>query len=93
MLAIALEDIYEGQTGTFLLKGFVTTPYVDLGGARDGEPLYIQRGSGEMTNASAWTGTGGTDIWRCIGYLVSNPATNGTNVTVIRFDPSTDYII
>jgi hypothetical protein len=98
MLAIAVSDILDGNTGTFLLKGFISTTYADLGGSPvDGEPLYIQRSSspfGKITNAASWAGTSGTDIYRCIGYLVASPANTGAaNITVIRFNPSTEYLI
>jgi predicted RecA/RadA family phage recombinase len=97
MLAIALEDITLGDSGVFLLKGFVSTPYINIaGGAREGSPLYIQRSStpfGYVTDVASWTGTSGTDIWRCIGYLVSNKNNTTGSLSVIRFDPSQDYLV
>jgi hypothetical protein len=99
MLAIALEDITYGQQGTFLLKGFVSTSFLDMGGApRPGCQLFMQKSSGagfegRMADVGSWAGTGGTDVFRCIGYLVSDTASSGGGIDVIRFDPSTDYII
>jgi hypothetical protein len=96
MLAIALEDITYNAYGMFLLKGFVSSNYVDITtGTKEGAPLYIQRFNfGQMTDDSSWTGSIGVDVWRTIGYLVTNPINvSGATFKVIRFDPSTDYTI
>jgi hypothetical protein len=100
MLAIALEDVANGSEGTFLLKGFVSVfntssgGYLDLSGAVIGEPLYIDRATnGYYCNAAAWSGSSGTDLYRCIGYLLTTTAITGGAFHVIRFDPSTDYIV
>jgi hypothetical protein len=98
LLAIAVSNILAGDTGTFLLKGFISTSFADLGGSPvDGEPLYIQSSGspfGRMANAASWAGTSGTDIYRCVGYLLANTSTTGAaNIQVIRFNPSTEYLI
>jgi hypothetical protein len=101
MLAIALQDISSGSEGTFLLKGFVSvfntsnSGYLDLvAPITNGEPLYIDRAtSGYYCNAAGWSGTPGTDLYRCIGYLLTTTAETGGSYHVIRFDPSTDYIV
>jgi hypothetical protein len=99
MLAIALEDITSGSVGTFLLKGFVSTLYLNLSGSpRAGCQLFMQAYTnpgteGTMTEAATWNGTGGTDLFRCIGYLVADTGSSGGGINVIRFDPSTDYIV
>jgi hypothetical protein len=93
-LAIALEDINAGAAGTFLLKGFVSTDYVDLATTPvAGEQLFIQRAAGRMTDNASWGGVSGTDLYRCIGYLMTDPTGSSGNIDVIRFDPSTDYIL
>jgi hypothetical protein len=99
MLAIALQDIAAGSNGSFLLKGFISVADIGSGGHLDvaspvvGEPLYMDRGTnGRYCNAAAWTGTPGTDIYRSIGYLVTDTAYGG-NYYVMRFDPSSDYIV
>jgi len=98
MLGLALEDITGGSFGQFLLKGFVSIPanFIDLGGGgSDGEPLYLTNTpSGYLSNATRWGGTPGTHYYRCIGYLVGQVGSiSGSSNQVIRFDPSTDYIL
>ena len=94
MLAIALADGNIGDNIVFLLKGFVSTGYVNLGSSREGAPLYIQKANfGYMCESGAWSGSVGVDIWRSIGYLVSTGANTGGTLEVIRFDPSSDYTI
>ena len=99
MLGVALEDIPGGSNGQFLLKGFVSLPasVVDLGGGggTDGEPLYLTlTPNGGVSNANRWGGTSGTHYYRCIGYLVGQIVSiSGASYHVIRFDPSTDYIL
>jgi hypothetical protein len=46
-----------------------------------------------MCEAGAWSGTAGVDVWRTVGYLVAYTGNTGGTKQVIRFDPSTDYII
>ena len=102
MLAIALEQIPNSQTGTFLLKGFVSTTHLDISGSvRSGSPLYIQydstpgpsANSGRMTDPASSASTTG-HIWRCVGYIITNTGLYNppSDYHVIRFDPSTDYI-
>jgi hypothetical protein len=94
MLGIALSSAASGAIITFLLKGFVSTTYVSTSAGVEGSPLYVQRANfGFMCEAGAWSGTPGVDIWRSVGYLVSYTANTGGTKQVIRFDPSTDYII
>jgi hypothetical protein len=102
VLAICLGDtsgqtVADGGTGVFLLKGFVSSSYILINGATDGEPLYIQSSTapgaaGDMTIAANWSGSIGNDVWRCVGYLFSVLSTNGGASNIVRFDPSTDYI-
>jgi hypothetical protein len=98
MLGVALEDVNGGAFGDFLLKGFVSLPasVVDLGGGggTDGEPLYLTLTVGAVSNANRWGGTPGNHYYRCIGYLVTQLVSiSGSTYHVIRFDPSTDYIL
>jgi hypothetical protein len=102
VLAICLGDtsgqtVSDGSIGVFLLKGFVSSNYININGATDGEPLYIQSSTtpgaaGDMTIAANWSGSTGNDVWRCVGYLFSVSSTNGGAKNIVRFDPSTDYI-
>ena len=46
-----------------------------------------------MTITANWTGTSGTDVWRCVGYYFASTTVNGTSLEIVRFDPSTDYIV
>ena len=100
MLAICLQDLDVGGMGEFLLKGFVSVPdtqssgFLTLGSSVDGAPLYMDRGNwGYYCDRSGWSGSPGNDIFRCIGYLVSKPSLTTGYFYVIRFDPSTDYIL
>jgi hypothetical protein len=96
MLAIALENIGTGSTGTFLLKGFVSTDFLDISSPVEGEPIYMQFDTGSQTgrmcNAPAWNGTPTSDTWRCVGYLFMSTVVTSGGLNIIRFDPSTDYI-
>jgi hypothetical protein len=99
MLGLALEDVAGGGFGQFLLKGFVSIPanFIDLGsGGSDGEPLYLTNTPpGYLSSAGRWGGTPGAHYYRCIGYLVAQIGSVGGSAAnhVIRFDPSTDYIL
>ena len=103
MLAICLgttssQTVSSGGSGTFLLKGFVSSNKINVNGATEGEPLYMQANNGggaagDMTITANWTGTSGTDVWRCVGYYFASTTVNGTSLEIVRFDPSTDYIV
>ena len=103
MLAVCLQDIGFGNSGHFLLKGFVSipTPLTDLqdagpGRGIDGTPLYLYpTGNGMICDPGGWaiTGAPGVDYYRSVGYLVTQTLRTSGAYHVIRFDPSTDYII
>jgi hypothetical protein len=96
MLGVVLQDIAPGGAGHFLLKGFVSIPQnlTSFGGAGDGEPIYLLRGTpGGVATSANWAGSPGNDYYRCVGYIVSLIGSTSGSYHVIRFDPSTDYIL